>query len=333
MRVTNSGGVSPAGKRVQWTCRNALPDLKVISRTSSFQFKGRSADLRTVGAQLGAAYVVEGSVRRYGDRVRVTAQLISTRNGAHQWSENYERDMGDILKMQQDIAEALARALQVEVGGVPWQAAATLTSPEAYTAYLHGLHSMDRYDKTGLEEAVSDFEHALAVDPNLTRAREKLGQAHYLQYAFGFVDPVTGADRLRRDVDSILRKDPRSAMGHALRAEVLISYDWDWPGAQRETALAVSLAKNSSFPLYAAGDIAAVLGRWDEAIGLFRQALAVDPLDADTRDLFSWTLTTRAASLRLKPRDVVYSKSALRTPKHISTSVCTCLRRGSRRRR
>lgn len=267
-----------------------LPDLKVISRTSSFQFKGQNADLRIVGAQLGAAYIVEGSVRRYGNRVRVAAQLISTHDGVHRWADSYERDLGDVLRMQQDIAAGLGRALQVEVGGVPWEEATTLTSTEAYTWYLHGLHSMDRYDRTGFEEAVSYFEHALAVDPSLTRARERLGQAHYLLFGFGFVTPAVGADHLRRDVDSILRENPRSAMGHALRAELLITFDWDWAAAEREAELGVSLAKNDSFGLYAAGDVATALGRWDQAETLLRQALAVDPLEAETHDLFSWTL-------------------------------------------
>jgi TolB-like protein/Flp pilus assembly protein TadD len=266
-----------------------LPDLKVISRTSSFQFKGQNADLRTVGAQLGAAYLVEGSVRRYGDRVRVTAQLISTHDGVHRWSDSYEGDVGDVLRMQQDIAAALGRSLQVEVrGGVPWQAATTVTSMEAYASYLHGLHSMDRNDRTGYEEAVSYFERALALDPSHIRARERLGQAHFLQFIF--VRSTVGADRLRRDVDNIIREDPRSATGHALRAELLSTYDWDWAAAQREADLSVSLAKNNSFALYAAGDIASVLGRWEQAETLFRQALAVDPLDADTHNVFSWVL-------------------------------------------
>ena len=267
-----------------------LPELKVISRTSSFQFKGHNADLRTVGAQLGAAYVVEGSVRRYGDRVRVTAQLISTQDGVHRWSDSYERDVGDLLRMQQDIATALGRALQVEVSAVPWQAAPTLTSTEAYNSYLHGLHAMDRYDKAGFEEAISYFEHALALDPSLSRARERLGQVHYLQLGFGFVTPTDGAERLRRDVDGILRENPRSGMGHALRSELLITYDWDWAVAQREAELGVSLAKNDSFALYAAGDTATALGHWDQADTLLRQALAVDPLDAEPHDLFSWML-------------------------------------------
>jgi len=269
---------------------STLPDLKVISRTSSFQFKGQNPDLRTIGAQLGAAYVVEGSVRHYRERVRVTAQLISTSNGVHRWSENYERNIGDILKMQQDIATALGRALQVEVGAVPWEAASVLTSTEAYTSYLRGLHALDQFDKAGFEEAVGYFEHSLTMDPGLLRARESLALTEFLQYAFGFVEPAVGADVTRRDIDRILKEDPRSATGHALRARLLTTYDWDWVAAQREADLALSLAKTNYVAIYAAADLAGVLGQWDKSVKLFREALTVDPLDADTRAELASTL-------------------------------------------
>ncbi len=211
-----------------------LPDLKVISRTSSFQFKGHNADLRTIGAQLGAAYVVEGSVRRSGDRVRVTAQLISSSDGLHRWSDTYEQNFGDVLRMQQEIAAALGRALQVEVGSIYGGTAATLANTDAYSLYLHGLHSMDRDDKPGLDEAISYFERALSDDPTMIRAREKLAHAHYMEWELGLVIPAAGADHLRRDLDILLREDHRSSIGHALRAELLITWDWDWAGAGRK---------------------------------------------------------------------------------------------------
>jgi adenylate cyclase len=266
-----------------------LPELKVISRTSSFQFKGRSADLRTVGSQLGVAYVVEGSVRRDGNRVRVTAQLIEARTGVHRWSESYDREVGDILRMQQEIAAALGRALQIEVGGDYWHAT-TLRSDESYTAYLRGQHALNRYDKSGLEEAISHYEHALDLDTSLVRVREGLAAAHFLQYAFRFVPPAVGAEAARQDIDKLLRESPHSAVGHALRARLLTTYDWDWPAAQREADTALSLDRNSGIALYAAADLAAVLGRWDEAERLFRNELSIDPLDADTRGELSFTL-------------------------------------------
>jgi adenylate cyclase len=267
-----------------------LPDLKVIGRTSSFQFKSQSADLRAIGNQLGVAYVVEGSVRRYGNRVRVTAQLVQTRDGVHRWSESYDQELGDILRMQQDIAASLGRALQIEVGGASWQKATNLRSEESYTAYLRGEHALNRYNKAGFEEAVSHFEHALALDPSLVRAREGMALAHFLQYAFGFVSPKVGAEAARQDVDSVLRDNPRSAEGHALRARLLTTYDWDWAGAQKEADMALSLDRNNSSAWYAAADLALVLGRWVEAERLFRNALSVNPLDSDNRTELGVTL-------------------------------------------
>lgn len=121
-----------------------VPDLKVIGRTSSFQFKGKANDLRRVGAALGAVYVVEGSVRRSGDHLRVTAQLIDTRTGAHRWSEDYDRDARDAIAVQDEIAASLVRALQVEVVSLP--ARIRPNSSEAYDDYMRGLHAQDRRD-------------------------------------------------------------------------------------------------------------------------------------------------------------------------------------------
>jgi TolB-like protein len=113
-----------------------VPGLTVIGRTSSFQFKSKGEDLRTIGARLGAAFVVEGSVRKAGPRVRVTAQLIDARSGAHRWSESYDRDFGDILALQDEIATAIARALQlsIDTGESPWQR--QLPNAEAYALYF-----------------------------------------------------------------------------------------------------------------------------------------------------------------------------------------------------
>jgi len=267
-----------------------LPDLRVISRTSSFQFKGQNIDPRTVGARLGVSYIVEGSVRRSADRVRVTAQLINSIDGSQRWSEGYDEKIDDVLRMQQAIAAALGRALEVEVKNAAGQAAPSLASTEAYTTYLRGLHALDRYDNSGIAEAISYFERALTLDPTLLRAREKLAQAYYVQLELGLVNPAISAPQLRQTLDTVLREDPHSVMGHALRAEQLITYDWNWTQAQKEAEQAVTLGKNSSFALYAAADIAGVLGERERAESAFRQALAIDPLDADTHDLFCWEL-------------------------------------------
>jgi adenylate cyclase len=267
-----------------------LPGLKVVSETSSFQLKGHLSDARSVGVRLGTSYIVEGSVRRYEDRVRVTAKLISTSDGSQPWSQSYERDVGDVLRMQQEIAASLGRALQVEVGDLTTARTESQLNKEAYTSYLRGLHAMDRYDESGIQEAISYFEQALVSDPTLTRARESLAEAHYLQFAEGFVAPSAGAERLRQDVNMLLAGNEQSALAHALKAELLITYDWDWTRAEEEARRAVSLGPKNRFALYAAGDIAVVLGQYNDANQFFHRSLAIDPLNADTLDLLSWAL-------------------------------------------
>src|SRR5271163_80463 len=129
-----------------------IPGLKVIGRTSSFQFKGKTEDLRSIASQLGVAFVLEGSVRKAGDRLRVTAQLINSGNGTNLWSQNYDRDLSDVLKVQDEIAIALVRALQIEVSPLQGlEARPALRNTEAHALYLHGLHDVDRNDQQGYE--------------------------------------------------------------------------------------------------------------------------------------------------------------------------------------
>ena len=150
-----------------------IPGLKVIGRTSSFQFKGKTEDLRSIGAQLGVAYVLEGSVRKSGDHLRVTAQLINSKDGTRLWSQTYNRDLSDVLKMQDEIAVSLVRALQIEVSQNDIVSRPALRNTQAYTLYLQGLHSFDRTDQQGFEQAASDFQQALDLDPSFLAARSK----------------------------------------------------------------------------------------------------------------------------------------------------------------
>jgi TolB-like protein len=126
-----------------------VPGIRVIGRTSSFQFKGKSADLRSISQTLGAIYVIEGSVRKSGDRLRVTAQLIGAADGSHLWSQTYDEKSGDVLGIQDRIAAGIVRALQVTVGADGLQDRPALKSADAYDLYLRGRHEMDRFDKTG----------------------------------------------------------------------------------------------------------------------------------------------------------------------------------------
>jgi adenylate cyclase len=254
-----------------------IPGLRVISRTSSFQFKGKNADLRTVGNALGASYVVEGSVRRSADRFRITAQLISTQDGSHLWSQTYDEPVGDSLKVQDKIASNLARALQVSVGA-DIQLAHPFKSVEAYDLYLRGRHAYDRFDKEGLESAAAYFQQALELDPTAVPAAESLAAAQEDVAELGYVEPREGFERARSSAQRALRLDPKSSLAHAILAAVHLVYDWDWAAAERDAKEAVRLKPRLHSAQGLLGMVNEALGRWDESARAFEAALTLDPL-------------------------------------------------------
>jgi TolB-like protein len=266
-----------------------IPDLKVIGRTSSFQFKGKTDDLRKVGTVLGAAYVVEGSVRRSGDHIRVTAQLIDARDGAHRWSETYDREASDTLKVQDEIAASLVRALQLEVATSRIsEGRAVPRNGEAYDPYLRGLHAFNRFDQSGMDEAVAHFRHALTLDPLFTPAAEQLARTLYDQPSWGFVPPRVGYEQARVAADAALKLDPSSAIAHAVLGGVHVWYDWDWPAALQEVNTAMALNPNDPFVLVTAADQRIAIGLWAEAVSLCDAALSTDPLLATVYQNAGW---------------------------------------------
>jgi TolB-like protein/Tfp pilus assembly protein PilF len=272
-----------------------VPDLKVIGRTSSFQFKGKTDDLRKIGTALGAAYVVEGSVRRSGDHIRVTAQLIDSRDGTHRWSETYDREASDTLKVQDEIAASLVRALQLEVAGSSFLQGRILpSSSEAYDAYLRGLHALSRYDQQGFDEANADFRRALRLDPRFVPAAEQLARTLCDEPSWGFVPPRIGFEQARSAANAALKLDSHSAVAHTILGCVHVWYDWDWPEAQREMQTALSLEPYSPTVLVFAAQERIAVGQWSESLRLCETALAADPLLASVYEDKSW------AYLRLK---------------------------------
>jgi TolB-like protein len=234
-----------------------IPGLKVISRTSSFQFKGKTEDLRSIATKLGVAYVLEGSVRKSGDRLRVTAQLIDSRDGAHLFSQTYDRDLSDVLKMQDEIALALVRALQIEVDASDFVFRPALRNAEAYTTYLQGWHADDRADQQGLERAVSDFQRALELDPAFAAAEVGLADAYFDLGIFGFLSPAIAFEKARRAAEDALKLDPTLGVAHAQLGDIHRAYDWDWAAAAKELKQAQELAPNDSTVLFTS---AALLG-------------------------------------------------------------------------
>jgi adenylate cyclase len=257
-----------------------IPHLTVIGRTSSFQFKGKNTDLREVGKALGAAYVLEGSVRRSQDRIRVSVQLIDARDGSHRWSDSYDRPIGDVLKVQDDIAAGLVRTIQVQVGAADLPARATVLNPEAYTLFLRGRAARDRQNIQGVEDAVGYYEQALKIDPTFVPAA--VGLAHASVAIFNYTRTESDASQARAAIDAALRLDSNLADMHSMRAWLYLNHGLNWAAAEAELTQASRMDPESYSVQIDAGSLACLLGRWDEAMRYFRAALSHDPFNPGT---------------------------------------------------
>lgn len=189
-----------------------LAELRVAARTSSYAFKGEGADIRTIGNALGVAHVVEGSVRKAGDRVRITAQLIEVESGFHLWSDTYERKLDDIFAIQGEISRAIARELRIQVGGEPLVTRKT-NNPEAHMLYLRGLQKRQQSaSREKLAEVESLYRQALAEDPGYALALASLAEIHAFQAYHQYVDD--GYARAREEAKRALALDPNEAVAH-----------------------------------------------------------------------------------------------------------------------
>ena len=258
-----------------------IPTLRVVARTSSFQFKGKTADLRSVGETLNASTILEGSVRKQGNRVRVTAQLIKAADGFHLWSETYDRELTDIFAVQDDIAKAVAAALQVTLlGSASAASAAPHKNVEAYNAVLQGRYFRDRGGKENLEKAAGHFEQALKLDPNYAAAWAGLADVRDLQARFAYVPLDEGYRQARAAADRALALDGNLADAHARIGSIKIVYDWDWAGAEASLRRALALEPGNVLALQSLARLVSNLGRLDEALRLARRVVEIDPLSS-----------------------------------------------------
>lgn len=259
-----------------------VPQLKVIGRMSSFQFKGGSDDPRVIGDRLGVAYIVEGSVRKAGSKIRVTAELSDARSGIHRWAESYDSDSRDVLGLQEVIATRIARTLQLAVGADDMNAVRRPISPEAYALYLRGRSAYDRLDKSGLLEAVSDYQEALRLDPTFVRAAEGLALTYFEQTDEQLVPSDVGWQHARKAAGTALAINPDSAPAHAVLAISHAVHDFDWKTADAEVSKALASSPRDPAILDFASRIAAGRGRVDDALRLVKASLSSDPLNPNT---------------------------------------------------
>ncbi len=265
-----------------------IPQLRVIARTSSFSFKGKEVDVSTIAKALNVANVLEGSVRRSANTLRVTAQLIRASDSSHLWSQTYDRDLTDVFKVQDEIAKDVVAALKVKL--LPSQElpkALRTNNPEAYQQYLQGRYYLSRFSIADLEKARGFFERACELDPQFPLAWAGLAQVWAFQS--GWSDKLTRAEfsadleRARKAAHRALELNPDLPEALAAQFSIQFLYEFDWKGGAETIRRAQALAPSDPIILISAAQVAAVWGDYAGAVNLARQAVALDPINTQAR--------------------------------------------------
>ena len=267
-----------------------LENLRVTARTSAFVFRGEKQNIREIGEKLHVSSVLEGSVRKAGNRVRISVQLIDVADGNNLWSERYDREMTDVFEIQDEISQAITANLKVRLGSQSGSGvdAAHPVKPlvkrytenlDAYNLYLKGRFELYKMTREGLDASKKMFEEAIKLDPNYALAFDGLAYSWYQEGFLGFVAPKEAMPKAKAAVRRAIELDEAVAEAHATLGVILAIYDWDWAGAERELIRSIEL--NGASPvcrdLYAFYYLRPV-GRIEEAISETQQALSLDPL-------------------------------------------------------
>ncbi len=271
-----------------------LHDLKVVGRTSSFQFKDTKDDSKTIGEKLGVRYLLEGSVRKSAERVRIAVALIKSNDGANVWSETYDREMKDIFAVQSEIAGAVAKQLKVALLGNDGQIAELTTAAtpsnqnvEAYNALLQGNFYFERRTLEDTRKAIGYFEEAIRLDPGYALAYARLSLAaetlavNYAPLAPG--DTREASAKARIAAESAFRLDPNLAETHLAQGKILQNEDFNFAGAEAEIRRALELAPQNPRVTQNLAALVSTFGRLDEAVALTQRAIVLDPLRSEAR--------------------------------------------------
>ena len=254
-----------------------VPGLQVASRSSCFAFKGKQVDIREVGEKLGVASVLEGSVRKVGNRIRITAQLISVENGYHLWSETYDRQLEDVFAIQDEISRAIVDALKLRLGSDAGQLVAPTKNLEAYTLYLKGRFFFNKFTDPGLRKGLDLFQQSLLQDPGYARSYAGIADC-WCNLADDWVVPDDAYPRAKAAATRALQQDPELAEAIASIGKVLCWYEWDFAGAEQQLRRAVALNANYAEGHWAFGSVLPTVGKLGEAVEEMRKALTLDPL-------------------------------------------------------
>src|SRR5438876_2065673 len=269
-----------------------LPQLRVVARPSSFAFKGKNEDVRQIGQALQVATVLGGSVRRAANRLRVTAQLTDARNGYNLWSETYDREMGDVFAVEDEISRAIMRALQVHL--VSGDSLTLLRRPprdvEAYEVYLKGRYFYNKGGFGPVQQALAYFQQALAHDSNYALASAGLADVYQSLTASTYLRSREGMPKARAAVLEALALEPTLADAHASLGDQLCVYDWDASAAERELRRAIELNPSLAIAHYFYSHCLVTHGRLDEALAEATRAQELDPLNPEVATGLPWAL-------------------------------------------
>jgi TolB-like protein/lipoprotein NlpI len=269
-------------------------DLKVIARTSSFQFKGKNEDVRTIAGKLGVAYLLEGSVRTSGHEVRITAQLIRASDGTHLWSESYDRQMSDIFRVQDEISGTVVAALKATLAGGVADSAGKEPNLEAYNLLLKGNFFYERSHQGDYDQAIELYKQALKLDPNYALAWVRLARVYIWQ---GDTSKFPKSERESKARDALQRAlsiDPNLAAAHRWLGRIYLNFHWDWTAAKREYERAIALDPTGLEGGYAYDDLlimtAFLTGRFEDVVPRLSQEESRNPLDTSALFILGFVL-------------------------------------------
>jgi serine/threonine-protein kinase len=262
-----------------------IPSLRVVARTSVFQLKGKATDIRYIGAQLKVNMLLEGSVRREGGAVRVSAQLINVADGYHLWSDIYEREMRNVFGVQEEIASAIARALESRLG----LESDYLTlkrhpaNADAYNFYLQANYYLNLRTEFGFLRSLDCFQKAIGKDPRYALAYAGLAHAYSLSTRYHVFPPQEAWPKAQAAAEKSIALGPETAEAHTVLAFVKLHYEWDWWGAEREFRNALEINPNYALAHQWKTWTLAVVGRFDDAISSMKEACSLDPLSQNVK--------------------------------------------------
>ena len=289
-----------------------IPELRVISRSSAFTFKGKDIDIPGIAEQLNVAHILEGSVRKAGNQVRITAQLIEARSDTHLWSETYDRKFENVFAIQDDIAGAVVEQLKITLLGEAPKTRAV--DPEAYALFLQGRHFSNQGSAESFQEATDALRLALAIDDSYAPAWSELHRVYVNQALFRQLDPEEGFQKALAALDRAIELEPGSGVNYSRLGWFEMNARGDLAAAANQFERALALEPGNAIVLANAAILLKGLGRLDQAIELEELALQRDPLNPTS----TWNLAgSYLMNRQFESAEAMYRKTLLLSPDHL----------------